>query len=130
GNAVACDGQKLALPKGDFNRLYFLAMSVNGPADAAFALDGRETTLHIQDWSGYLGSWDNRVFQGAVPEVTFSIKNPLERINPGFIRRDPLAWFCSHRHTRDGSDQVYTYCYFFKYRLDLPAGAKAMTLPN
>ena len=129
-NAVACEGQKIALPKGDFNRLYLLAMSVNGVGEGTFAVDGRESFLRIQDWSGYLGSWDNRVFQGAVAEVAFSIKNPLERISAGFIKRDPLAWFCSHRHMRDGSDQVYTYCYFFKYRLDVPPGAKTLTLPN
>jgi alpha-mannosidase len=129
-NAVACRGQTISLPPGDFNRVYLIACSINGDVDGTFAVDGHATTLRIQDWSGYLGSWDNRVFQGSVPEITFSINNPLDRINPGYIKRAPLAWFASHRHLRNGSDQIYFYSYLFKYRLDLPPGAKTLTLPD
>jgi alpha-mannosidase len=84
----------------------------------------------VQDWSGYIGSWDNRVFAGVVPERTFSVNNPLERIATGYIKRDPLAWFCSHRHQRLGNDEVYKYTYLFKYALELPAGAKKLKLPD
>lgn len=129
-NAVACEGQTIALPKGDYNRLYLLAMAVNGATEGAFRVGDRSTRLRIQDWSGYIGSWDNRVFQGSIPEDTHSIKNPLESIAPGFIYRDPLAWFASHRHQRDGTDEIYKYSYIFKYRLDVPAGAKTLTLPE
>jgi alpha-mannosidase len=129
-NAVSCDGQTIRLPGGKFNAIYLLAMAVQGDADGVFKVDDHATPLHIQDWSGFIGQWDNRVFQGEVPELTFSITNPLVRIDPGFIKRDPLAWFCSHRHTQAGADQVYSYSYLFKYRLDAPAGAKTLTLPK
>ncbi|MDB6122659.1 MAG: glycosyl hydrolase 38-like protein [Pedosphaera sp.] len=128
-NAVSCDGQKLTLPDGDFNQVYLLAMAVYGDTDGTFTLDERTVTLRIQDWSGFIGGWDTPVFQGNVEQLTYSIKNPLERIDAGFTKRDPLAWFCSHRHQRDGSDQAYTYCYLFKYRIDVSPGTKAMTLP-
>ena len=129
-NAVACRGQRLELPKGNFNRLYLLACSVNGDTDGQFLVDGQSHLLRMQDWSAFLGSWDNRVFEGGVPEVSFSINNRLERIATGYIKRAPLAWFCSHRHQRAGNDQVYTYSYLFKYTLPLPPGAKTLTLPQ
>jgi alpha-mannosidase len=129
-NVVACQGQEISLPAGKFNRLYLLASSVYGDAEGVFQAGGRSTTLSVQDWSGYIGSWDNRVFAGVVPERTFSVNNPLERIATGYIKRDPLAWFCSHRHQRVGNDEVYKYTYLFKYALELPAGAKTLKLPD
>jgi alpha-mannosidase len=128
-NAVSCEGQKLTLPHGNFNQVYLLAMAVYGDTEGDFALDDRTVTLRIQDWSGFIGGWYTPVFQGNVEQLTYSIKNPLERIDAGFIKRDPLAWFCSHRHQRDGSDQAYTYCYLFKYRIEVVPGTKVMALP-
>jgi alpha-mannosidase len=86
--------------------------------------------LHVQDWTGYIGSWDNRVFEGDVPALTYSVDNRLLRIDPGFIKRDPLAWFCDHRRLRDGSDAIYSYSYLFKYGMDIPAGAHTLRLPD
>lgn len=129
-NALSCRGQTIALPRGDFSNLYLLAVAVNGDADGDFALDNKIINLKIQDWSAPIGSWDNRIFAGPVDALTFSINLPLERLAPAFIKRDPIAWFSSHRHQRDGTDQPYTYCYLFKYSLPLPPGSKTLTLPN
>lgn len=129
-NAVRCQGQTIQLPRARFNSIYLLAMSIDGDTDGAFKIDGQTTNLHIQDWSGYIGQWDNRVFEGQVQALTYSVTNKLERLDAGFIKRDPLAWYCSHRHAQDGSDQVYTYSYLFKYRLAAPEGARTLTLPD
>ncbi len=129
-NAVSCDGQTVALPDTKFNRVYLLAMAVHGDTEGEFAVDGRPVKLGVKDWSGYLGSWDNRVFEGgSVIVFGYSVDNPLARITPGFIKRDALAWFCSHRHFPD-RDEEYRYSYLFKYRLDVPNGAKSLTLPK
>ena len=129
-NAVSCQGQTISLPRGSFNHIYLLAMAVHGDTDCTFKIDGQEKPLRIEDWSGYIGQWDNRVFQGDVPALTYSVTNPLDHINAPFIKRDPLAWFCSHRHQQDGNDQIYTYSYLFKYHFDIPNSAKTLTLPN
>ena len=129
-NAVKCEGQTISLPSGKFNRLYFLAAAVNGDTDGEFAVGGQTTMLHVQDWSGFIGSWDNRVFDGVVPALTYSVNNRLLRIDPGFIKRDPVAWFCDHRRLRDGGDEIYTYSYLYKYGLDIPAGATTFKLPD
>jgi alpha-mannosidase len=129
-NAVSCQGQRIALPAGTYNRLYLLAAAAGGDTEGAFTVDGSSTLLRVQNWSGYIGQWDNRVFQGRVSELTYAVTNRLDHLDAGFIKRDPLAWFCSHRHLADGSDDIYCYSYLFEYRLDLPAGAKTLTLPN
>jgi len=129
-NAVLCRGQTIALPPGNFDRLYLLACSIYGDVEGEFKVGDCATTLSVQDWSGYIGSWDNRIFVGTVPERTFSVNNPLDSIAAGYIKRDPLAWFCTHRHQRTGADEVYKYSYLFKYALPIPSGAKALTLPD
>ncbi|HEX5220262.1 MAG TPA: glycoside hydrolase family 38 C-terminal domain-containing protein [Verrucomicrobiae bacterium] len=129
-NAVSCDGQKVTLPETKFDRVYVLATAVHGDSEGEFAVDGRAVNLRVSDWSGYLGSWDNRVFEGGrVFVFGYSVNNPVTSIAPGFIKRDPLAWFCSHRHFPQ-RDEEYRYSYLFKYRLDVPNGAKTLTLPK
>ncbi|MGH7950367.1 MAG: alpha-mannosidase [Limisphaerales bacterium] len=129
-NAVQCEGQTIALPAGQFNELYLLAAAVGGDADGDFSVDGSSTPLHVQNWTGYIGRWDNRVFEGDVPALTYSVNNPLLRIDAGFIKRDPLAWFCSHRNLPDGVVAIYSYSYLFKYRIPISAGATTLTLPD
>jgi alpha-mannosidase len=129
-NAVSCRGQVINLPAGQFNRLYLLAAAAHGDTGGDFVVDGRPIPLRVQNWTGYIGQWDNRVFEGQVPELNYGFTNALKAITPGFIKRDPLAWFCSHRHLPDGSDAIYSYCYLFKHRLDLPAGARTLRLPD
>jgi alpha-mannosidase len=105
-------------------------MAIDGDTDGPFQIDGQTTNLHIQDWTGYIGQWDNRVFQGPVPALSYNVTNALLRLNAGYIKRDPLAWYCSHRHKQNGEDDVYSYSYLFKYRLAAPNGAKTLTLPD
>jgi alpha-mannosidase len=51
-------------------------------------------------------------------------------LTPGYIKRAPVAWFASHRHATDGSNDPYAYAYLFAYTIDVPAGAKTLTLPT
>jgi alpha-mannosidase len=50
-------------------------------------------------------------------------------LTPGFIKRTPVAWFASHRHDTDGTNEPYAYSYLFVHAIDLPAGARTLTLP-
>ncbi len=129
-NAVTCQGQNISLPKGDYNGLYLLAASANGDTDSEFAVDGKTTILPIQNWTGYIGQWDNRIFEGYVPELTYSVTNKLLGIDAGYIKRATLGWFCSHRRLPDGGDAIYSYSYLFKYRIPITQDAGTLTLPN
>jgi alpha-mannosidase len=78
------------------------------------------SNLTVQDWGGYIGQWDNRVMQSG----------QYQGVVPGYIKRAPVAWFASHRHTADGANEAYAYSYLFAYELDLPANAKTLRLPD
>jgi len=128
-NALVCKGQSISLPAG-FNRVYFLAASVNGDVPATFQIDGQAKNVTVEDWSGYVGQWDNRLWQGVVPGLTYNWKNKLAGLTPGFVKPATVAWFLSHRHDPQKGNEYYKFSYLFKYGLDVPAGAKALKLPD
>jgi alpha-mannosidase len=139
-NAVTPRGQALELPAGEWNRLYLLA-AADGDQTEVFEVAGTPVELTIQDWSGYIGQWDNRVWtsmeEPAPPRPGDPANAPprmrtvseVTGLTPGFIKRTPVAWFASHRHDTDGTNEPYAYSYLFAYTIDLPAGAPTLTLP-
>jgi alpha-mannosidase len=143
-NAVIPHGQIIALPVGNFKRLYLLAASAVGDATATFRLGDHSTDLTIQDWSGYIGQWDNRIWKatevpvparqgapaGAAPLTRIDPYGQMVGLTPGFIKPAPVAWFASHRHASDGSNEPYAYSYLFAYAIDIPTGATMLTLPS
>ena len=54
----------------------------------------------------------------------------LVGMNPGYIKRADIGWFGSHRHNAGAADEPYAYSYLFVYPIDVPAGAKTLTLPH
>jgi alpha-mannosidase len=142
-NALVAKGQTIDLPAGRFNRLYLIA-AADGDQKATFQVGDNRTDLTIQNWGGFIGSWDDRIWKpgnvtvpprpgqpaGAAPETRFDRFAELVKINPGFIKRDPVAWFASHHHTAEGKNEPYSYSYLFAYALDLPANASTVTLPD
>ena len=126
-NALACLGQSIDLPAGT-HVLHILA-AADVDTDVVFRAADTDLTLTIGDWSGYIGSWDNRVFDGFVAELSYSLRNDLVRIDPAFIRDQRIAWCASHRHL-SAADTLYEYGYLFAYRLEIPEGTTSITLPD
>ncbi len=126
-NAVACLGQTIDLPKGT-KVLHLLAAS-DVDMDVIFKSGGKDLPLTIGGWTGYLGSWDNREFEGTVAELSYSLRNKLKTIRPAFIRNQRIAWSASHHHLPAG-DAFYDYSYLFAYRIEIPENATNITLPN
>jgi alpha-mannosidase len=136
-NAVVAKGQTIALPPEPFNRLYVLAASAEGDQKARFEVGTTGVDLNVQDWSGFIGQWDDRQW---VAKDTPSADNPartehddyaeMTGIKPGYIKRAELAWYCSHHHNTKGENVPYGYSYLFAYPIDMPAGAKSMRLPD
>ena len=127
-NAVACGGQVLPVPAG-FTRLHLLAASSLGDVKATFKVGGRPVALTIQQWGGYVGQWDNRLWNGPTPETAYEWWSDLKGLKPGFIKPAPVAWFTSHHHDAKGANAIYDYAYLFQYALDLPEGTREVTLP-
>ncbi len=149
-NAIIPRGQTISLPEGKNLRLYLLAASSSGDQRATFWVDDRPVELTIQDWTGYVGQWDNRLWtvrQEIVPPRSFrpgqtgapllipqppQIRTRMEYagLAPGYVKTTPVAWFASHHHGVDGSNEPYQYCYLFAYTIETPENPKTLTLPR
>jgi alpha-mannosidase len=136
-DAVTAHGQTIQLPAGHFTRLYVLAASDSGDQKADFTVGSRSTPVTVQDWTGLIGQWDYRDWSNHT--ASFMGRDGRERsfdyqlyagLNPGFIKRAPVAWFASHHHLADGSNDAYSYSYIFGYEVPVPAGAHTLVLPN
>jgi len=131
-----------------------------GTFEVAGTSAAARTGLKIEDWGGFIGQWDTRTwtekkvevpvppepaaddhspraerarrFRAYVKEHGPVIRTEMEctGLKPAFIKRAPVAWFASHRHAPGGADEPYSYSYLFAYKLDLPAGATTLTLPD
>ena len=151
-NALVSHGQTIAIPDGKYNRIYLLAAAANGDQKGTFTVGEKSFELTIQDWGGFIGQWDDRKWiqkevqipprtppAGTPPDIAAQMQRPRTRIDPyaemtgivpGFIKRTPVAWFASHRHSSDGANEPYAYSYLFGYSLEIPRGAKTLVLPN
>ncbi|MCD6354990.1 MAG: alpha-mannosidase [Prolixibacteraceae bacterium] len=126
-NSVACLGQNIELPAG--TKIVHILAAADVDTDVIFKSGNKEFPLTIGGWTGYMGLWDNREFEGFVAELSYSLRNDLKTIHPAFIRKQRIAWSASHHHLPAG-DALYEYCYLFAYRLEIPDGATSITLPN
>ncbi|HTB96982.1 MAG TPA: glycoside hydrolase family 38 C-terminal domain-containing protein [Terracidiphilus sp.] len=127
-NAIIARGQAIQLPGGKFNRIYLLAASASGDQKADFDVAGRKVQLNIEDWGGFVGQWDDRLWSSN--DVAHDHYGDMVGLKPGFIKRADLAWFCSHHHDAAGKNVPYAYSYLFAYGLDLPPGARSLKLPD
>jgi alpha-mannosidase len=84
--------------------------------------------LNIQDWGGFIGQWDNR--QWSSGDTSGDNYGNMTGLTPAYIKRADLAWYCSHHHNAAGENVSYGYSYLFAYPIDLPAGARTITLPD
>ncbi len=150
-NAVVAHGQEITLPPGEFTRLYVLAAATRDQK-TTFRIDDNPVELTIQNWTGFIGQWDDRTWMqkevqipprvprpGTPPSIAAQTQRPRTRIDPyaemtgmvpGFIKDSPVAWFASHRHAADGANEPYAYSYLFAYAIDVPANARRLTLPD
>jgi alpha-mannosidase len=139
-DALVAKGQSIPLPQGQYNRVYVLAAAIDGDQKADFQVGDHTATLNIEDWGGFIGQWDDRQWQAGDVTTPARPGRPartehddyaqMTGIRPGYIKRASLAWYCSHHHDASGKNVAYSYSYLFGYALDLPAGARTITLPN
>ena len=169
-DAVVAKGQKIELPAGDFNKVYVVAASGAGDLSATFKIGEHPVNLTVEDWGGFIGQWDTRVWKPRPDSVTMGGSRagqtpphevPLRKdwatsanhatwdltsrgtpdwapkypedylgLHAGYIKPATLAWYASHHHTPDGLNEPYAYSYLFVYGIDIPKGAKTLTLPD
>ena len=122
-NAIECRGQKINLPAFEQNGKLFLLAMAETDSHGWFFIDDYATELDIQGWRGFIGQHYGQVI------TADSTRYKMLSIEEPFVKTDNIAWFASHYHT-SASDASYKYCYIYKYCLDLPAGARTLTLPD
>jgi alpha-mannosidase len=139
-NAVTANGQTLQLPAGKYNRVYLLASAINGDQKADLSLGDKTVALNIEEWGGFIGQWDDRQWLAKDVDMPARGRRPAGKrhddyaemtgILPGYIKPADVAWFSDHHHNAAGENVPYAYSYIFSYALDLPPGAKTITLPK
>ncbi len=127
-NAVTARGQSLDLPIGNFNRVHLL-VAADGDATGQLKIGSGTQSFNIPNWTGYIGQWDNRVWDNPNQRIDLEPSQPPIGLTPGFIKRTPVAWFATHHNTPQG-DAFYSFSYLFELTYDLPAGTKNLTLPD
>ncbi len=126
--AVRCRGQQIDLPTG-YERLYVLAAATEDCV-GRFRLGDQIETRAIQRWTGFVGQFDNRVWDRPFAEVDFSCRGKVVSFDTGYIKRDNIAWFSTHRHHPTAGNEAYKFSYLFKYAFDIPAGTTTLELPD
>jgi alpha-mannosidase len=143
-NAIVAHGQTIPIPSGKYNRIYLLAAAANGDQKGTFRVGDQSTELTIQEWTGFIGQWDDRIWKateepipqrqgapaGAPARTRTNPYGEMIGLRPGFIKRADIAWFDSQRRAPDASAEPYAYSYLFAYALDVPPGARTLTLPE
>jgi alpha-mannosidase len=152
-DAVIAKGQTLALPAGDYNTVYVLAASDSADSSAPFRVGTQTQALNIQNWGGFVGQWDTRVWKPSTDKIrtdwsvsanyaTWDINDrgslsetptyPADYLGlrSGYVKPAEIAWYASHHHTSAGLNEPYAYSYLFAYELQVPAHARTLTLPN
>jgi alpha-mannosidase len=118
-NILACNGQKINLPAGSYNKLFILAAATDDTKGDFKA--GKTSSVSFQKWTGFIGQHYSR-------KLYFN-NLKVESIENAFTKRDNVAWFASHYHTPEGNEP-YAYSYLFRYEINIPAGTRSITLPK
>lgn len=126
-NALEARGQRIDLPDG-FNHVHILAAAAGDISDR-IKVGAESAPFIVPGWTGFIGQWDNRLWNSPIPELSYSVNEKVVGLAPGFIKRTPVAWFSTHHHHPSG-DAFYEFSYLFQLSYALPPGAKSVTLPD
>ncbi|MFG0257240.1 MAG: alpha-mannosidase [Phycisphaerales bacterium JB043] len=124
-NALEARGQSIVLSDGDWDTLHLL-VAAQDDIDTTIGLGSVQHNAHVQSWTGFVGQWDDRVWDRKFPKVDHKGEGRVTAIVPGFVKRAPITWFATHRHDTDRGNEAYTFSYI--YRLSIPRVGSARTL--
>jgi alpha-mannosidase len=119
-NVIACQGQKILLPKVvNYNKLYILAAATRDTT-VTFRSGEIKKTFRVEGYTGKIGQSDLR---------TWDKYGRIKGFEPGFIKRDEVAFFTTHVH-QDTANVPYQYGYVYKYSMDISPSGEFLQLPN
>lgn len=112
-NGKMCKNDTIALPEGNYSRLYILAAAATeqGNARGTFRAGKNAVELTVPSYTGFIGQWGHT------------------GQSVGYMLPDEVAFAGTHRHSAAG-DHPYEFTYMYKYAIDIPAGAREIVLPD
>lgn len=111
-NGLSCKGQTLTLDRAaNYRHLYLLAASDKDDRRPTFTVGKSPQKVSVPFYSGFVGQWGH------------------DGHTRGFVKDAPVAYVGTHRHSSN-ADEPYEYTYMFLVKLDIPAGATSVTLPD
>jgi alpha-mannosidase len=83
-NVMVAQVQRIALPEGSFSRVYILASAVGSDQHSTLTIERRggaasRVPFDVQDWSGAIGQWDNRLRDDRMLRELFVPKIDLDQ---------------------------------------------------
>ena len=111
-NGVTCKGNTLSWTADkDYRHLYLLVASDQDDRLAEFKAGNTRQQFCVPYYTGFIGQWGH------------------DNHTEGFMKDAEVAYVGSHRHSTD-ADEPYEFTYMFRIRIDLPKGARQVTLPD
>lgn len=111
-DAVTCRNQVIELPEGDYKKLYMLVAASDKECEALFKVGDSEQAVYVPLWKGFYGQWGWRGHSEA------------------FLKDATIAHVGTHRHQGDVGNLPYDFSYMYMVSLDIPEGARTVTLPE
>jgi alpha-mannosidase len=121
--AIACRGQSLRLPLGEWQRLWLLAAAGNGEVRASLGVGSTDASLVVPSAFAALAREDQAAGFGFGPLAVW-------RVRRGYACEGTVAWTVDHAHDRRGRDVAYTPLSLFVARCALPPGVLEVRLPD
>ena len=110
-NGLSCKGQTLQFNSKSYKHLYLLAASDKGDRNPVFTVGKSSQKVSVPFYSGFVGQWGH------------------DTHTKGFLKDATVAYVGTHRHSA-GADEPYEYTYMYLVKLDIPAGATSVKLPE
>ena len=111
-DAVTCRSQEIELPEGGYRKLYMLVAASDKECEALFKVGDSEQAVYVPLWKGFYGQWGWRGHSEA------------------FLKDATIAHIGTHRHQGDEGNLPYDFSYMYMVSLDIPEGARTVTLPE
>ena len=128
--AVGCQGQRIDLGDVKGNQIHMLAAATED-VTATFLVGNQSHQLGVQSWTGFVGQWYDRVWDRSFGENDFQCDGKVVSILPAYVKRDPIAWFATHRHHPSQGNEAYRFSYLYHYVLPRgDATVKELVLPH
>jgi len=109
----------IALPEGNYNKVYLLAASTKGDTPCTLGIISQkgkkeiltEAEICVPNYTGFIGQWGH------------------DGHTRPFFKEADIAYIGTHRHSGT-EDEPFEYTYMFRIGIDLPAGSKSIILPK